>query len=139
MTGTPCAPAHLTTRGSPARVRLSHVEHIAEQLSPRDTQIMDTVHRLRLATGAHLERLHFADLSPASRGRTRRRVLNRLVSWRLLATLPRRIGGVRAGSTGLTYHLDTAGSRIRASPPSYTGDAIEVTNMTQALTLPIEA
>lgn len=57
-----------------------------------------------------MERLHFADLSPASRGRTRRRVLAHLVSWRVLATLPRRVGGVRAGSNGLIYHVDTAGN-----------------------------
>jgi hypothetical protein len=121
MTGTPCAPAHLTTRGGPARVRLSHVEHIAQRLSTRDRQIMDTVHRLRLATGNQLERLHFADLSPASRGRTRRRVLNRLVSWRVLATLPRRVGGVRAGSTGLIYHLDTAGNWLMRHQTAGTG------------------
>jgi hypothetical protein len=71
---------------------------------------MDTIHRLRLATGAHLERLHFTDLAHSSRGRTRRRVLHRLVSWRVLATLPRRVGGIRAGSTGLIYALDTAGA-----------------------------
>lgn len=110
MTGQPSAPALVTTRGGPARVRLSHVEHIAQQLSKRDRQIMDTVHRLRLATGNQLERLHFADLSPASRARTRRRALARLASWRVLATLPRRVGGVRAGSNGLIYHLDTTGN-----------------------------
>jgi len=67
------------------------------------------VHRLRLITGTQLERLHFAALSPASRGRTRRRVLHRLVTWRVLTTLDRRVGGVRAGSDGLIYTLDTAG------------------------------
>jgi hypothetical protein len=117
MTGKPAAPAFASTRGDPARIRLSHVEQITERLSRRDKDIIDDIHRLRLVTGAQLERLHFADLSPASRGRTRRRVLHRLVSWRVLATLPRRVGGVRAGSKGLVYHLDTAGAwllRLRA-------------------------
>jgi len=110
MTGQPAAPALIPARSSPARIRLRHVEHLAQQLSARDTQIMDTIGRLRLATGEHLERLHFADLSPASRARTRRRVLHRLTSWRVLVTLPRRVGGIRAGSTGLVYALDTAGA-----------------------------
>ncbi|MGH3696697.1 MAG: replication-relaxation family protein [Pseudonocardiaceae bacterium] len=70
---------------------------------------MNTVHRLRLAAGAQLERLHFADLAEGCCSRIRRRVLARLTSWRVLATLPRRVGGIRAGSTGLIYHLDTAG------------------------------
>jgi hypothetical protein len=110
MTAKPAAPALVTTRCSPARIRLSHIEEIAERMSTRDTQIVDTLHRLRLATGAQLERLHFADLAHSCRSRVRRRVLARLVSWRVLATLPRRVGGVRAGSAGLIYTLDTAGA-----------------------------
>jgi Replication-relaxation len=110
MTAKPAAPALVTTRCSPARVRLQHVEQTAQRLSTRDTQIVDTINRLRLATGAQLERLHFTDLSPTCRSRVRRRVLHRLVSWRVLATLPRRVGGIRAGSTGLTYTLDTTGA-----------------------------
>ncbi|GAA2734106.1 replication-relaxation family protein [Actinocorallia aurantiaca] len=42
----------------------------------------------------------------------RRRVLARLVSGRVLVTLARRVGGVRAGSQGLTYALDTAGQLL---------------------------
>ena len=110
MTAKPAAPTLVTTRCSPARIRLSYIEQTAQRMSTRDTQIVDTLHRLRLATGAQLERLHFADLSPTGRSRVRRRVLARLVSWRVLATLPRRVGGVRAGSAGLIYTLDTAGA-----------------------------
>jgi hypothetical protein len=110
MTAKPAAPAVVTTRCSPARIRLSYIEQTAEQMSTRDTQIVDTVHRLRLVTGAQLERLHFADLAHSCRSRVRRRVLARLVSWRVLATLPRRVGGVRAGSAGLIYTLDTVGA-----------------------------
>ena len=71
---------------------------------------MDTIGRLRLATGAQLERLHFTDLSSTCPSRIRRRVLHCLTSWRILATLPRRVGGIRAGSTGLVHTLDTAGA-----------------------------
>lgn len=95
---------------SVSRVRVRHVEWIHQRLSPRDTDIIDTVARLRLITGEGLGRLHFADLSPVSRDRTRRRVLRRLVTWRVLTTLDRRVGGVRAGSDGLVFTLDTAGT-----------------------------
>jgi hypothetical protein len=41
-------------------------------------------------------------------------VLARLVAWRVLTTLERRIGGVRAGSSGLVYALDSAGVWLSA-------------------------
>ncbi len=97
---------------TPARVRLRHVEWVAERTGVRDRAIVGTVARLRLVSGAQLERLHFHDLSPSARARVRRRVLARLVAWRVLLTLERRIGGVRAGSSGLVFALDTAGVHL---------------------------
>lgn len=94
---------------------------VHQRLSPRDHQIIHTVTSLRLVTGQQLERLHFAQLSKASRGRARRRVLHRLVTWRVLTTLDRRIGGVRAGSDGLIYTLDTAGHWITRQHTAPTG------------------
>jgi hypothetical protein len=96
----------------PLRVRTAHVEWVAERLGERDRVIMASVDRLRLGSGMQLERLHFSDLSQPSRARIRRRVLSRLVSWRVLMTLERRIGGVRAGSSGLIYCLDSAGQQL---------------------------
>lgn len=89
---------------------------MAEGLSERDRAIMETVKRLRVVTGAQLERLHFADPAESSRPVMRRRVLAQLAGLRLLVTLQRRIGGVRAGSAGLVYALDTAGQRLTANP-----------------------
>lgn len=94
------------------RVRQAHVEWVRERLAGRDWQIIDSVDRLRLATSVQLERLHFYDLVPSARDRIRRRVLARLVSWRVLMTLERRIGGVRAGSSGLVFMLDSAGLQL---------------------------
>jgi len=98
--------------GGPGRVRAGHVERLRESLSGRDWAVMHDVARLRLATGKQLERLHFAELTGASRSVVRRRVLGRLVYERVLASLERRIGGVRSGSDGLVYYLDTAGQRL---------------------------
>ncbi|HSV67556.1 MAG TPA: replication-relaxation family protein [Mycobacteriales bacterium] len=96
----------------PLRVRMAHVEWVAERLSTRDQAILASVERLRLVSGAQLERLHFHELSSPSRARTRRRVLARLAAWRVLLSLERRIGGVRAGSSGLVFTLDTTGLRL---------------------------
>ena len=102
----------LSRAGGPGRVRAGQVERLRESLSGRDWAVMQNVATLRLATGKQLERLHFAELTGASRSVVRRRVLGRLVEERVLATLERRIGGVRAGSEGLVYYLDTAGQRL---------------------------
>lgn len=93
-------------------MRAAYVAQVAEELSERDRAIVKSVKRLHVVTGGQLERLHFADLAPSSQPVMRRRVLARLVRLRLLVTLQRRIGGVRAGSAGLVYALDTAGQRL---------------------------
>jgi hypothetical protein len=46
------------------------------------------------------------------RARTGREVLRRLTEWRVLARLPRQIGGVRAGSDGHVYVVGTAGRKL---------------------------
>jgi hypothetical protein len=77
-------------------------------LSPRDWAILATISRLRLATGRQIQRLYFAGL-------TRRRAqqaLASLVARGALARLPRTVGGIRAGSAGHVYTLDTAGLRL---------------------------
>ncbi|ORT47647.1 replication-relaxation family protein [Frankia sp. KB5] len=94
------------------RVRSAHVEWVQERMAERDWQIVADVERLRLATGAQIERLHFTAVAPSARGRVRRLVLARLVKWRVLTTMERRIGGVRAGSRGLVFALDSAGQRL---------------------------
>jgi Replication-relaxation len=98
----------------PVRVRQAHVEWVRARLGEREQAIIQTVEQLRLVSAVQLERLHFAELSEGSRARTRRRVLARLIDWRVLTPLERRIGGVRAGSSGLIVALDTCG-HLRAS------------------------
>jgi hypothetical protein len=109
-------PTKLLSRSAgPERIGVGHVERLRESLSERDWAVMRDVARLRLVTAQQLERLHFADLHETSSPVVRRRVLGRLVRARVLATLVRRIGGVRAGSEGLVYYLDTAGQRLLAT------------------------
>lgn len=96
-----------------SRVTATYVANLATLLSARDQGILRDLARVRVLTGNQLERLHFHELAAANRDRARRRVLNRLIAWRVVTTLARRVGGVRAGSAGLVYSLDTAGQRVR--------------------------
>lgn len=93
-------------------VSAAFVAEVQERMTTRDWAIIDSLARTRVLTGAQLERLHFADLSPLTRARIRRGVLVRLASWRLLVALGRRIGGVRGGSSGMVWSLDVAGQRL---------------------------
>lgn len=96
-----------------ARLRPSHVEWVADRLTVRDWQIIDAVNEVRLLTGQQVERLFFCDLQPGrSRTVSRSRALHRLVAWRVLAPLPRRIGGAGRGSTVLAFALDIVGQRL---------------------------
>jgi Replication-relaxation len=90
----------------------AYVASLPARLSSRDLAIVRDLGRVRCLTGRQLERLHFHDLAAPNRDRARRRVLNRLISLSVITTLERLIGGVRAGSAGLVYTLDSAGQRL---------------------------
>ena len=96
----------------PQRVRMPYVEQLVQRLSPRDWDIILTLHRIHLTTGTQLERLHFSELAGRSRSVMRWRVLKRLVDARVLVTLDRRVGAAHRGSGELRYVLDSAGQRL---------------------------
>ena len=95
------------------RISPTYVEWVSERLTSRDRQIVEAVNELRLLTGQQIERLFFSDLAPGrSRIASRSRALHRLVAWRVLAALPRRIGGVGRGSSVQAFALDSSGQRL---------------------------
>ncbi len=103
------------SRPTPSRVRLGYVDQLVDRLSERDWQIASDVNRLRVASGKQIERLCFVDVSEGrSRIVARSRVLARLVAWRVLVPLKRRIGGAGRGSSTQLFALDTAGARLLA-------------------------
>ncbi|WP_067803940.1 replication-relaxation family protein [Actinomadura formosensis] len=87
---------------------------LLDRLSERDLAVLESLRTYRLLTTAHIRRLHFthghASLGAAS-GATMR-VLTRLEEHGLIARLARRIGGVRAGSSGITWQLASTGERL---------------------------
>lgn len=95
------------------RISPAQVDWVRERLVPRDWQIVEAVNELRLLSGQEIERLFFSGLaSGRSRIASRSRALQRLVGWRVLTPLPRRIGGAGRGSTGLAFALDSTGQRL---------------------------
>lgn len=84
------------------------------KLSERDVAILESLRAHRLLTTAHIRRLHFAygHATVAAAAGATLRVLVRLESHHLVSRLDRRIGGVRAGSSGVVWQLGSTGDRL---------------------------
>lgn len=93
-----------------SRISGRKLTELAAALGPTEQAIIQTLQRVRLASGAQLVHLHFTDRPHAAV--QARRLLARMVEQRLLCALGRRIGGVRAGSSGYVYALDVIGQRL---------------------------
>jgi len=104
------------------RVTWPAVERLAPRLAPRDWSILEKVRDAGILTGSQLTRLCFADLSPSTQDRTRRRVMARLHQLHAVTRLDRVIGGVRAGSSGWVYRLGPAGQRLLQLRAGQRGD-----------------
>jgi hypothetical protein len=90
------------------------VTTLLQRLSERDVTILESLRTYRLLTTILIRRLHFAEghaTIPAASGATMR-VLTRLEALRLVVRLERRIGGVRAGSSGIVWQLGGTGERL---------------------------
>lgn len=88
---------------------------VAKRLSERDLDVLRLVGRFRVMSGAQLARLFWVEGRPATRARLARRALARLSDLEVLERLPRRIGGVRAGSNGLVFAPGRVGQRLLQS------------------------
>jgi hypothetical protein len=99
-----------------SRVSNLQLTHLSSRLSRLDITILHLISEVRIATGNQLRRRFWPDgeATKESRARMARRTLRRLTDWRLLEVLPRRTGGVRAGSDGFTFYLGSAGRRLLA-------------------------
>lgn len=95
------------------RISRQQLEEISARLGERDFQIITSVQRYRYMMTSQLQRLHFTDAAtPAAALRAASRTLKKLRELGLIDTLSRRIGGVRAGSGGLAWHITHAGERL---------------------------
>jgi hypothetical protein len=109
------------------RIQQAHVDWLAARLNDRDWEVVEAVNTLRVASGDQLERLCFVALSNGrSRTATRSRALARLVRWRVLAPVGRRVGGRQRGSTVQVYALDSAGTRLVTGRQLAAGEQVRV-------------
>jgi len=104
-------------RSSP-RLSPRKLVHIRGRLSARDLDVLAAVARFQVMSGEQLQRLFWPDGLPESRTRLARHGLARLSNLGVIAPLARRVGGVRAGSEGLTFAVGLAGQRLLASEES---------------------
>lgn len=113
-------PPRATTDGAPAgttppvkrRTPRRDLAAVADSLSERDWTILRSVAEHRFLTVSQIHALHFDDHSTVSGLRIAQRTLARLRRQRVLGTLTRRVGGIRAGSSGLVHYVDVVGDRL---------------------------
>jgi len=92
----------------------NRIQAIADQLTFRDWEIVQSLAKLRVAQARQLQRLHFTDESPPTQARRCRRHLERLTALGVVERLDRVVGGVRAGSSGHIYVLSIGGIKLAA-------------------------
>jgi hypothetical protein len=95
------------------RIGRAELQHVASQLSERDWAILRFVRQHHYATTTQLRRRFFSvHASQSAATRACVRVLDRLLTLRILTRLERRIGGVRHGSAAFAWCLDVIGDRL---------------------------
>jgi len=98
-----------------SRIRTGRVEihQVAHRLSDRDWDILRWLHQHRFATTDQLRCVFFVDhATPSAATRACLRVLDRLLTQRIVTRLERRVGGVSHGSAGFVWCLDAVGDRL---------------------------
>jgi hypothetical protein len=89
------------------------LQRLSTRLSDRDWAILQLLDQHRFATTSQLRRMFFRDhASQSAATRACVRVLDRLLTQRLVTRLERRIGGVRHGSASFVWCLDVVGDRL---------------------------
>ena len=103
----------IATQGQGQRMTTQQLITIQDALSMRDKAVLDTLKKYRFLLSKQVQRFIFYD------GKTDwgnfvacNRTLNRLQELGMVDTLKRRIGGVRAGSSGKVWYLTNAGHRL---------------------------
>lgn len=83
------------------------------RLSDRDRAVLTAISKYRFLLTGHVQRLYFnTGVSVTANTRATNRALKKLREYGLIAPLKRRIGGVRAGSASLIWHLTEPGNRL---------------------------
>lgn len=99
------------------RVSNKQLDELRARLSGRDHQILEVLQAFNLATVDQIRRQVFVGhASQDSAKRIARRCLKRLHAHDLLEPLGRRVGGIKAGSSGTVWTLTPLGHRLIGAP-----------------------
>jgi hypothetical protein len=86
---------------------------LQQELSERDWAILRSIAEHRFLTTKQVEQLHFTNhATPSSAARSCRYVLRRLQDLRVIRSLDRRVGGLRAGSASFVWTTAAVGRRL---------------------------
>jgi len=86
---------------------------LLERTSERDLALLQSLHDYRFLMTGQIQRLYFRQaISRLAALRATNRNLLKLEDWGLAATLKRRIGGIRAGSSSYAWTLTPVGHRL---------------------------
>lgn len=97
------------------RVGRNQLEKYSEELTGRDREILASLKKCKFLLTGQIQRLHITNASTQKAARrAAARELRKLKDYGLVNTLERRIGGTRAGSGSLIWHLTEAGERFLA-------------------------
>jgi hypothetical protein len=95
------------------RIDRDELRRISEAMPARDREVLRRIDEHRYLTTHQIQAFTFtAHGSTDSAARTTRYVLARLERLALIRSLPRRVGGVRAGSAARIWQLAPAGARL---------------------------
>ncbi len=102
------------------RISQARLYEIRQQLGTRDLAVLESLRTWKLLKIEHLRRLHFVQHATKDTAlRVARRVLSRLEDTGLIRRLERKIGGVRAGSSGSIFCLSPLGHRLLGGQTKY--------------------
>ena len=97
-----------------SRVSKQQLEIIRDKLGEKDKSILEIIRKYRYMTTRQINRLYFENSSSSQNAaqRATNRALTKLKEQKLIFTLDRRIGGVRAGSSSYVWALNSPGHRL---------------------------
>ena len=108
-----------TTTGAagalPTARRLSRLQlgALKEKLSERDLLSLQAIQKYRFINSGQIQELYYTNGSTqAANVRATNKAMKKLRGYGLIKPLERRIGGVRAGSSALVWHLTEPGERL---------------------------
>jgi hypothetical protein len=97
----------------PRRISKRELEALLERTNERDRALLQSLHDYRFLLTGQVQRLYFRKaVSRLAALRATNRCLLKLEAWGLAATLKRRIGGIRAGSSSYVWTLTPVGHRL---------------------------